>query len=190
MEQIGKAVQEAVSTLTNGNAKLELREEKCPTWFPVQYNEKWNGTDLTFEYCIKLFANIEAAKREKIPMETARQWFIEFVRRGWNKKMLQKRYDALLSAKIYGIEKLEFSDWVNAVPVMAMDEVNILVKQKIDSMIQRGKYLKDKKTELTESEKQEVDLAVAKEIELGYNAGWYEARETYQQERKRRILNR
>ena len=150
----------------------------------------YNDSDLTYEFCIKLFASIEALKREKFSQETARQFFIEFIRRGWTKKMLQVRYDALLATKIYGIEKLEIADWINAIPVMAMDEVNLLVKSKVESMIARGNFLKDKKVELTEAEKQEVDLAVAKEIELGYNAGWYEARETYSAERKRRILGK
>ena len=166
-----------------------MRKEKAPQWFPVQYDDKWNKSDLTFEFCVKLFMNVEAAKREKIPQETARVWFIEFIKRGWNKAMLMERYNALLSTKIYGIEKLEFADWVNAVQVYAVDEVNNMVKNKIESIIAKGKYLKDKKIELTAEEKQAVDLAVAKEIELGYNAGWYEARETYQQERRKRILN-
>lgn len=155
---------------------------------PVQFNELWHKTDLTFEYCVKLFAQIEAAKREKIPMETARQWFIEFVRRGWTKKMLSERYKALLSTKIYGIEKLEIADWINSVQVYAIDEVNIMIKQRIDDMLAKGRYLKNKEPELTEEEKQAVDLVLAKEIELGYYRNWSEARETYQQERKRRIL--
>jgi len=121
-------------------------------------------------------------------METARMWFIEFVRRGWTKKMLSERYKALMATKIFGIEKLEIADWINAVQVYAIDEVNLMIKQRIDNMIAKGNYLKDKKIELTEEEKKAVDLAIAKEIELGYNSGWYEARETYQEERKRRIL--
>ena len=37
--------------------------------------------------------------------------------------------------------------------VYSEDDLNIAVKRKIDAMIQRGNYLKDKKTELTEEEK-------------------------------------
>jgi len=190
MDQIKETVQEAVSTLKNGTANLKLRKEKQPEWLPVQFANDWDKTDLTYPFCVKLFGNLEAMKREKLPRETARIWFIEFVRMGWTKKMLQARYDALRSTKIYGIEKLEIADWINAVPVMAMDEVNLIVNRRIESMIARGRYLKDKDVKLTEEEKRAVDLAVAKEIEIGYKAGWYEARETYQEERKRRIIER
>lgn len=190
MEQIKKAVQEAQLILANGNQNLTLRTDKAPTWFPVQYERKFHETDLTFEYCIKLYMNIEAGKREKIPQETGRIWFIEFVKRGWTKRMLQTRYEALISTKIFGVEKLDFADWVNAVPVMGMDEVNLLVKQRIDAIIQRGKYLKDKEVVLTEADKQAVDLVLAKEMELGYYNKKNEALETYQQERKRRILKK
>lgn len=176
-------------TLTNTEKNLSKRTQIAPNWLPIEFENQYNKTDLSFEFCLKLFAQLEAAKREKFPSETIRQWFIEFIKRGWTKKMVQDRYDALLSTKIYGIEKLDFSDWVNSVQVYAIDEVNNMVKNRVDSMIAKGRFLKDKKIELTDEEKTAVDLAVAKEIELGYQSGWYEARETYQQERKKRILH-
>ncbi|MBK7381672.1 MAG: hypothetical protein IPJ03_22290 [Ignavibacteriales bacterium] len=152
----------------------------------MQFQSEYNKTDLVYDpFCLLLFAQLEAVKREKFPPESMRQWFIEFVRRGWNKKMLQERYDALLSTKIFGIEKLEIADWINAVPVMAMDEVNLLVKRRIESLIQRGNYLKDKEYELTEEDKKAVDLALANEYKFKYeNSGW-EARDNYQTERRK-----
>jgi hypothetical protein len=143
---------------------------------------------LTYEFCISLFIRLEAAKREKFPPDTIRIWFVEFIRRGWTKKMLQARYDNLLGTKIFGKENIEFADWVNAVPVMAIDEVNKLVKDKINATITRGRFLKDKKIELTEEEKKEVDFVVAREIEMGYERGWFEARDSYKEERRKRIL--
>jgi len=165
-----------------------LREEKCPTWFPAQFNNEWNRTDLTFEFCIKLFGQLEAVKRENLPKETARQWFIEFVRRGWTKKMLMIRYDALLSTKIFGIEKLDFADWVKAVPVMAMDEVNLLVKQKIDALIRRGNYLRNQKVELTDEEKESVEAAVAMDIAFQYSNSKLDLIDNYKKIRKEEKL--
>lgn len=106
----------------------------------------------------------------------------------WKKKDFDKQFEAVKRATLYG--RIDFEAWVKT--EMMYNEVDLKIKlnELIESKIQRGKFLKDKKIELTEAEKQEVDLAVAKEIELGYNAGWYEARETYQQERKKRILGR
>ena len=170
-------------TNTKGNS-LQLNRES-PEWLPIEITEKYNKTDLTYDFCLKLFGQLEAVKREKFPIETMRQWFIEFVRRGWTRQMLQKRYDALLSTKIFGIEKLDFADWVNAVEVYALDEVQVMVNNKVNALIVRGNMLKDKKIELTEEEKREIDLAIAKETELKYKSGWFEARETYQEERRR-----
>lgn len=172
-------------TLINGQANSVQLNRKAPEWLPSELNESYNKTDIDYEFCVKLFFQLEASKRERIPTETARQWFIEFIRKGWTKKMLQARYDALLDTKIFGVDKLDFSDWVNAVPVRAMDEVNLMIKDRIESLIARGKYLKDKNFELSEDDKKAIDLAVAKEIEFKYQSGMYEARETYQEERRR-----
>lgn len=164
----------------------QVNQVQAPIWFPLQFQSEYDKTDLVYDpFCLKLFAQLEAVKREKFPVETMRQWFIEFVRRGWTKKMLQARYDALLATKIYGVEKLDFADWVNAVPVMAMDEVNLLVKQRIEEMITKGRFLKNKKVELTEEEKQYVELAISKEIEFRYTRDKFEAQETYAQEQRR-----
>src|SRR3990167_3139741 len=174
MNQIKDKVPEALSILENTKENLELRKEKSPTWFPIEELNSWNKTDLTFEYCLKLFAQLEAIKREKFPPETMRQWFIEFIRRGWTKFMLMERYKGLLNTKIYGIEKLDIADWINAVEVYAQDEVNLMVERRVNALIQRGNYLKNKKIELSEEDKKAVDLAVANEIELKYKSGYYD----------------
>lgn len=158
-------------------AKAEL------SWLPLELENKYNSTDLDYEFCLKLFAQLQASKRDNIPAETMRQWFIEFIRKGWTKKIVQKRYDALLCSKMYGA--ITFDNWVNAVEVMSIDEVNRLVKDKIDELIAKGKYLKDKNYELIEDEKKAVDLAVSKEIELKYNSGMYESIDTYRDERRK-----
>lgn len=152
-------------------------------WLPIELEDKYHTTDLDYEFCLKLFAQLQAAKRDNIPAETMRQWFIEFIRKGWTKNIVQKRYDALLCSKMYGA--ITFDDWVNSVEVMNIDEVNRILKQKIESIIAKGRYLKDKNYALSEEEKQAVDLATAKEIELKYNSGMYGAIEDYRDERRK-----
>ena len=184
METIKTMVQEGVSMLTNTKGNSLRLNRPAPEWLPSEITESFNKTDLTYDFCLKVFGQIEAAKREKIPVETMRQWFIEFVRKGWTKKMVKSRYDALLNSKIYGIDKLEMSDWINAVHVYGQDEVKILVQREINRLVQRGNFLKNKKIELTEEDKQAIDLAEAKQAELKYLNGLYESRQTYQQERR------
>jgi hypothetical protein len=171
--------------LTNTGKSLIQLNRPAPEWLPIEVNEPYNRTDLTYDFCLRLFGQIEAAKREKIPVETMRQWFIEFIRKGWTKKIVKARYEALLDTKIYGIDKLEMSDWVNAVQVYGHDEINILVQREVERLIARGNYLRNKKIELSDQDKQAIDLAEAKQAEFKYLNNLYDERETYQQERKR-----
>lgn len=61
-----------------------------------------------------LFVQLEAAKREKFPPETTRQWFIQFIKAGWTKEIISMKVELLMKVKVYGIEKLEIADWINA----------------------------------------------------------------------------
>jgi hypothetical protein len=110
---------------------------------------------------------------------------MEFIRRGWTRKTVKERYEALISTKIFGIQKLEIADWINALPVFTQDEVNQMVQRRVDYLIQRGNFLKDKDYILTEDDKKAIELAVANECEIKYKSGFYEARENYAQERRR-----
>jgi len=143
---------------------------------------KYNETDLTYEYCLELFQKLEAAKRESFSKETMRIWFMEFIRRGWTKKIISVRYLALLSKPIFGKENLDFADWVNAVQVFAEDEINILVKRNVDSIIARGKFLKDKKVGLTEEDKIAVEAAIAMEESFKYSTSKLDLIDNYKEE--------
>ncbi len=158
------------------------KNEKVPEWLPIQFADNYEKTDLTYKFCLKIFGQLQAAKRENFPPETMRQWFIEFIKRGWNKAMVQKRYDALLGTKIFGVDKLDIADWVNAVSVYGEDEMNVLLDRRIENMINKGRMLKNQKIELTELEKKSIELALAKEIQLELNNQRYEAMENYKNE--------
>src|SRR5690554_2845594 len=125
MEQIADKVQEALSTHKSMQKNLRPSRMGMPDWVPSELIGNWNDTDIDYRFCMDLFAKLEAAKRDNFPKETMRIWFIEFLKRGWNKRMVIERYEALLGTKIYGTEKIDFADWVNAVPVYAQDEVNL-----------------------------------------------------------------
>jgi len=190
--------------MINTKANLVRYEKHLIDWLPKELDEKYHSTNLDYEFCLKLFMQLEAAKRDTIPRETMRQWFMEFIRKGWTKKVVQARYDALISSKIYG-NAIKFDDWVMAVPVFGADEVNILVQQRINTMIQRGRSVQIKGRELelpelTEEDKIAHQLAAANEILFYYQNQLYEAIEVYKEqvrkderkkviERKKKILS-
>ena len=113
-------------------------------------------------------------------------WYKEFIRMGWKQKDFNKQFEAVKRATLYG--RIDFENWLKTEIMYNEIDFKIRLDQEIESRIQKGKFLKDKTPKLTPEEKQAVDLAIAKEIELGYQSGWYEARETYQTERRKRIL--
>jgi hypothetical protein len=167
------------------------KKKSLHEWFPTnsEWSKQFNETDLEYHpFCTGIFANLEAAKREKFPKETMRVWFIEFVKRGWTKKMLLKRYEALLAKPIFGKENLEFADWVNAVPVYAEDEMSSIVNRRVDAIIQKGQFLKDKKVKLTAEDKQAIEAAIAMEIAFKYSNNRYELLDNYKALRKEKRL--
>jgi len=146
-----------------------------PDWVPSELIGNWNDTDIDYRFCMDLFAKLEAAKRDNFPKETMRIWFIEFLKRGWNKRMVIERYEALLGTKIYGTEKIDFADWVNAVPVYAQDEVNLMVERKINARIQKGMVFLNKilpkinklfqpAIELSEEDKKNIAIAALEKV--------------------------
>lgn len=175
---------------TNTNQVLSnfTKDEPKPAFINSALLPLYEQTDLSLRYVYDCCLTLKPLKGIDINEQQIRFWYIEFLNMKWKKKDFDKQFEAVKRATLYG--RIDFEAWVKT--EMMYNEVDLKIKlnELIESKIQRGKFLKDKKIELTEAEKQEVDLAVAKEIELGYNAGWYEARETYQQERKKRILGR
>lgn len=146
-------------SLVNKKPKLE--------WLPLDCIKLYNQSDLLYSDCLKIFCELEATTRDSIPETTMRQWFIEFLKAGWTLEIIRNKYNALIRNKRYG--SIDFASWVNAQPVYGYDEVNIIVKNKIDKMIRKGYYLLhnfDKLTELTEHDKRCLELAAVKELEF------------------------
>ena len=172
MDSIKTMAEEALTliSISKNQSQAIAVNRKRPDWLPAELQGRYNETDLEYDpYCLRIFQNLEAAKRENFPRETMRIWFMEFIKRGWTKKMVLARYNALIAKPIFGKENLEFSDWVSAVPVYAEDEINILVNRKVESIIARGNYLKNKQVELTEEDKKAVETAVAMDIAFNYS---------------------
>ena len=186
MEQIKNNIEKAISTLTNISEKQQrntLQKNKPRLdWLPVQFEEQYRETDLDYLFCLRLFGQLEAAKRDNIPEVTMRQWFLEFIRLGWTKSMVEKQYRALIKTPKYGA--IDFSEWITSTEVFTRDETNLKVVQQISSMIQRGNFLKDKKVELNDEDKRCIDLWAAQDAELKYKREKAEAIEDRRNERR------
>ncbi len=181
-------------TLTSIKKNLPQKEKqkKKPKldWLPGKYQDKYESTDLLYSYCIELFARLEAAKRDNIPETTMRTWFIEFIRMGWTQKMVAKRFNVLLRSPKYGA--IDLSDWVNAVPVYGEDEVMRIVKDKINEIKQRGKYLLEHKEEFTVLTTEDIDaieVALEKELSFALMNEKMKKIDEYKEKRRAELLN-
>lgn len=175
-------------------AKIEIEKRKNKPildWLPEKYQRLYEATDLLYSHCVKIFSMVEANMREDIPETTMRSWFIEFIKAGWTQEMVNKRYEALIRNKKYGV--IDFSSWVNAVPVYAEDEINRIVKQKIEALIERGNRLVrdiDKLTEVTEEDKKAMELALLKQIQMEILNEKMRKIDEYKESRKKEILKK
>lgn len=157
-------------------------------WLPEKYIAKYESTNLLYSFCVEVFSKVEANMREDIPETTMRSWFIEFIKAGWTKEMVIRRYDGLIRNKKYGT--IDFSSWVNAVPVFGEDEVNVRVRAKIDSLIQRGKYLLEnwtKATSLTTEDKEAAELALEQELSFAFKNEKLNKIDEYKEKRRAEI---
>ena len=85
---------------------------KPPEWLNYDLEDKWGKTNLHYQYYLGKIAELEAARRDKIPPETIRIWYMDFLRRGWNQSMFDHRFNAVKGMRTYG--PLALTDWINA----------------------------------------------------------------------------
>ena len=173
-------------TNTNQNLKVYTKAETKPYFINSELQPYYEQTDLELFYVFDCCKSLKPLKGIDVNSQQVEFWYKEFIRMGWKRQDFDRQFEAIKRTTLYN--RIDFETWVKTEIMYNEIDLKVRLNELINDKIQRGKYLKDKKIELTPEEKQEVDLAVAKEIELGYQSGWYEARETYQQERRRRIL--
>jgi len=129
--------------------------------------------------------------REDIPETTMRSWFIEFIKAGWTKQIVQRRYKGLIRKPKFG--SIDFSNWVNAVPVYAEDEIMILVGQRMDAIIKKGEQLiknKVKILSLTDEEKRIIEVTLSNELKAIMLNERLRAIDDYKDKRRERLRNK
>ena len=104
-----KMFQEAQSLLSKSQSFKSTLD-----FIPVELEEKYQSSDLEYKYCTIKFLEMQAAKRDTIPIPTMKIWFIEFIRLGWGKVKFDQQYEALMSADILGYA-IRIDHWINAV---------------------------------------------------------------------------
>ncbi|HUX93842.1 MAG TPA: hypothetical protein VMV36_08535 [Ignavibacteriaceae bacterium] len=110
-------------------------------------------------------------------------WYKEFLSLGWTRKIFDKQFESVKRATLYN--RIDLENWLNTPLMYSENDFEVEVSRRINRLIQRGNFLKDKDYVLTEEDKKAIELAIANECEMKYKNGFYEARETFSQERRR-----
>jgi len=143
----------------------------------------YEQTDLEFTFVYECAKSLKPLKGIDVNLQQVEFWYREFLRMGWKKKDFDKQFEAIKRAALYN--RIDLENWLSTEVMYNEIDFNVGIQRAVDAKIQRGNYLKDKKAELSEADKKVVDLAMAKEVELKYKTGFYEARESYASERKK-----
>ena len=163
--------------------KIYLKEEKRPPFLNSELGPLYDSTDLSLTYVFDCCLSLKPLKGIEINSMQVEFWYKEFLRLGWKKKHFDKQLESVKRAKLFN--RIDLADWLQTEIMFNEIDLENKIQQRIKFLIGRGNFLKNKKIELTEEDKQAIDLAEAKQAEFNYNSGMYEARETWQQERRR-----
>ena len=130
---------------------------------------------------------LKPLKGIEITLQMVEFWFREFIRAGWNKKWFDKQLKAVKQKQLFN--RIDIADWFSADIMYTELDFNIRVEKKINSMLQRGKFLKEHPDiVLTEEDKKCLELEIASELEFKRTNDLLDKKENWKQERKRKIL--
>ena len=169
-------------TNINQNLKVYTKAETKPYFINSELQPYYDQTDLELYYVFDCCKSLKPLKGIDVNKQQVEFWYKEFIRMGWKKKDFDKQFEAIKRATLYN--RIDLENWLKTEIMYNEIDLNREITRIINNKIQRGERLKNIKAELTEEEKQEIDLAIAKQVEFNYNAGWYDVRENYQDERR------
>ena len=180
-------IQNAVTTLlrpknSNKTLKTFTKAEPKPTFIKAELQSAYDSTDLELMHVLECCKSLKPLKGIDINSQQIEFWYKEFLKLGWTKKIFDKQYEAIKRATLYN--RIDIENWFNTPIMYNENDFELEIDRRIERIIQKGNFLKDKKIELSEEDKKAIDAAMAKEVELKYKSGFYEARQTYQQERR------
>jgi hypothetical protein len=171
-------------TKSDKTLKIYTKAEKKPSFIN---NDKLQGlydsTDLELWHVLECCKMLKPLKGIDINGQQIEFWYKEFLSLGWTRKIFDKQFESVKRAVLYN--RIDLENWLNTPIMYSENEFEREISRRINIIIQRGNFLKDKDYILTEDDKKAIELAVANECEIKYKSGFYEARENYAQERRR-----
>lgn len=147
---------------------------------------KRSGTDysiiprnkLDWNKFLKRMAVLEAAKRDSIPADTVKTWFLIAKEMNWSELDLDSKMAQIIKKKSYGNDTVRIDDFFSEEKVYTQSEVRIAVYKRITQIINEAKSIleySDRNTDLTsylmdffKINELEVKVAVADQIKRSF----------------------
>lgn len=169
----------------NINQSLEVytKVEPKPNFINPELQAYYDATDLEAGYVFDCCKALKPLKGIDVNAQQVEFWYKEFIRMGWTKSMFNKQFDKIKRATLFN--RIDLENWLTTDIMYNEHDFNVAIKRKIDSLIAKGKFLKDKKVELSEEDKKCIDLAIAQEIEFQKRNEKLNLADDYRQERRR-----
>lgn len=169
----------------NINQSLEVytKVEPKPNFINSELQDYYDATDLEAGYVFDCCKALKPLKGIDVNAQQVEFWYKEFIRMGWNKNMFNKQFDMIKRATLFN--RIDLENWLTTEIMYNEHDFNVAVKRKIEAMIAKGKFLKDKKVELSEEDKKCIDLAVSQEIEFQKRNEKLNLADDYRQERRK-----
>ena len=167
----------------NQSLKVYTKAEIKPKFINSELQPYYEQTDLELFYVFDCCKSLKPLKGIDVNSQQVEFWYKEFIRMGWKKKDFDKQFEAIKRATLFN--RIDFESWLKTEIMYNEIDFKTQLSKIIDNKISRGYLLKDKQAELTDEEKQCIDLYIAEQTKRKYNDGYYEARDTYQNERRK-----
>lgn len=146
--------------------------------------ELYEKTDLSFTYVYAQCMSLVPLKGIEINLQMVEFWYREFIKAHWNKIIFDKQLKAIKNKIVYG--RIDIANWFETEIMYNEFDFNMELKRRIEKIITRGKYLREHpEIELSEDDKQAIELELAQEFEFKGTVSYYEKRDNYKEERRR-----
>lgn len=147
----------------------------------IEFYEK---TDLSMTYCYAQCMTLIPLKGIEINLQMVEFWYREFIKAHWSKIIFDRQLKAVKNKTVYG--RIDIADWFETEIMYNEFDLNQELKRRIESMIIRGKYLKEHpEIELSEDDKKSIELEIQQEFEFKRLNDYYGKKDNYKEERRR-----
>jgi hypothetical protein len=117
---------------SEGLQKNIRKNEKAPPAFIANNEEllgKYNASEICYNEFLVLMGKLGQFRRDEIPVETIKLWYIEIIRLGWTRDSLIKKINGMKNVKVYA--KLDWTNFMEGEKLYTATEFEAEMKRRV-----------------------------------------------------------